>query len=79
MTMMSMNAVDRVGNRLFAFLGVLAWLCATIAVVALLSGGWSTAWPWFRGALLCALPAYSPRIMAGIFNAVAARKRMKRS
>lgn len=77
MEAMEMNAVDRAGRRLFAFLGVLAWLCAAVGVVAMFSGGWSTAWPWFRGALLCALPAYSPRVMAALFSALAARKRAK--
>lgn len=69
-----MNGFDRAGTRFFGFLGVLAWICAAVGVMALFTGGWDTGWPWFRGALLCALPAYSPRIMTALFDRQARRK-----
>lgn len=65
-----MNAFDQAAARFLGFLGVLAWICAAIGLVALFGAGWDTAWPWLRGALLCALPAYSPRIATALFSRI---------
>lgn len=70
--------IDRVGNNLFGVLRFLAVLCAGVGVVMLFTAGGDLAWPWLRGAALCAIPVIAPVFFARLFDAIERRRAGKK-